>query len=129
MQQVLGPLNIALALQPVPFSIYIIYNGSIAALRAGTLTQQGLDLLNIVPVIAGRFLTASRDMGALPPALPGLLATCHGLSRLEKSNQLVRGPLCMAMRGTLFAAGAIFTAIIAWCCCVTFRAWPIVLYG
>jgi cation-transporting ATPase 13A3/4/5 len=61
------------------------------ALLAGTLTVQGLELQSIVPVNNGRFEPPSTDMQLLPPAVPQLLASCHGLALL--GDTLVGDPL------------------------------------
>lgn len=53
--------------------------------------MQGLELQAIVPVSNGRFELGSTDMARLPPSLPQLLASCHGLARLGDS--LVGDPL------------------------------------
>jgi len=58
---------------------------------AGTLTVQGLELQSIVSVNNGRFEPASNDMTHLPPSLPQLLASCHGLAWLGQT--LVGDPL------------------------------------
>lgn len=58
---------------------------------AGTLTVQGLELQSIVPVNNGRFEPSSTDMQQLPPAVPQLLASCHGLAWL--GDTLVGDPL------------------------------------
>eukprot|EP00775_Hariotina_reticulata_P010483 gene10483-10642_t len=59
--------------------------------KTGTLTVQGLELQSIVSVNNGRFEPASNDMSHLPPAVPQLLATCHGLAWLGQT--LVGDPL------------------------------------
>lgn len=58
---------------------------------AGTLTVQGLELQSIVPVNNGRFEPPSTDMQLLPPDVPQLLASCHGLALL--GDTLVGDPL------------------------------------
>jgi cation-transporting ATPase 13A3/4/5 len=60
-------------------------------LHAGTLTVQGLELQSIVPVNNGRFEPPSTDMQLLPPDVPQLLASCHGLAML--GDTLVGDPL------------------------------------
>jgi cation-transporting ATPase 13A3/4/5 len=60
-------------------------------LLAGTLTVQGLELQSIVPVNNGRFEPPSTDMQLLPPDVPQLLASCHGLALL--GDTLVGDPL------------------------------------
>jgi cation-transporting ATPase 13A3/4/5 len=59
--------------------------------KTGTLTVQGLELQGIVPVANGRFEPPSADMQALPPSVPQLLASCHGLAWL--GDLLVGDPL------------------------------------
>lgn len=58
---------------------------------AGTLTVQGLELQSIVPVNNGRFEPSSTDMQQLPPDVPLMLASCHGLAWL--GDTLVGDPL------------------------------------
>lgn len=58
---------------------------------AGTLTVQGLELQSIVPVSNGRFEPPNSDMQHLPPSIPQLLASCHGLAWL--GDMLVGDPL------------------------------------
>lgn len=58
---------------------------------AGTLTIQGLELQSIVPVSNGRFEPPNTDMQQLPPSIPQLLASCHGLAWL--GDMLVGDPL------------------------------------
>ena len=58
---------------------------------AGTLTEQGLELQAVVPVVNRQFEPASRQMEQLPPCLPQLLASCHGLARM--GEVLVGDPL------------------------------------
>jgi cation-transporting ATPase 13A3/4/5 len=52
---------------------------------------QGLELQSIVPVNNGRFELPSTDMQLLPPDVPQLLASCHGLALL--GDTLVGDPL------------------------------------
>lgn len=59
--------------------------------KTGTLTVQGLELQSIVPVNNGRFEPPSTDMQLLPPDVPQLLASCHGLALL--GDTLVGDPL------------------------------------
>eukprot|EP00878_Enallax_costatus_P028460 GHUV01030743.1.p1 GENE.GHUV01030743.1~~GHUV01030743.1.p1 ORF type:complete len:1032 (+),score=296.88 GHUV01030743.1:1466-4561(+) len=59
--------------------------------KTGTLTVQGLELQSIVPVNNGRFEPSSTDMQQLPPDIPRLLASCHGLAWL--GDTLVGDPL------------------------------------
>lgn len=59
--------------------------------HAGTLTVQGLELQSIVPVSNGRFEPPNTDMQQLPPSIPRLLASCHGLAWL--GDILVGDPL------------------------------------
>lgn len=58
---------------------------------SGTLTVQGLELQSIVPVSNGRFEPPNTDMQQLPPSIPQLLASCHGLAWL--GDMLVGDPL------------------------------------
>lgn len=58
---------------------------------AGTLTVQGLELQSIVPVSNSRFEPPNTDMQHLPPSVPQLLASCHGLAWL--GDMLVGDPL------------------------------------
>lgn len=58
---------------------------------AGTLTVQGLEVQSIVPVSNGRFEPPNTDMQQLPPSIPRLLASCHGLAWL--GDMLVGDPL------------------------------------
>lgn len=53
--------------------------------------MQGLELQSIVPVNNGRFEPAAADMAHLPPGVPQLLASCHGLAWLGET--LVGDPL------------------------------------
>jgi cation-transporting ATPase 13A3/4/5 len=59
--------------------------------HTGTLTVQGLELQSVVPVSNGRFEPATTDMQHLPPSIPRLLASCHGLAWL--GDMLVGDPL------------------------------------
>eukprot|EP00879_Flechtneria_rotunda_P018825 GHRR01019759.1.p1 GENE.GHRR01019759.1~~GHRR01019759.1.p1 ORF type:complete len:982 (+),score=342.10 GHRR01019759.1:311-3256(+) len=59
--------------------------------KTGTLTVQGLELQSIVPVNNGRFEPAASDMQQLPPGIPQLMASCHGLAML--GDTLVGDPL------------------------------------
>lgn len=53
--------------------------------------MQGLELQSIVPVSNGRFEPPNSDMQHLPPSIPQLLASCHGLAWL--GDMLVGDPL------------------------------------
>lgn len=58
---------------------------------AGTLTEQGLDLQGIVPIVGGRLHNMVCQMSLLPVSLVELLASCHGLARMGEA--LVGDPL------------------------------------
>lgn len=58
---------------------------------AGTLTEQGLELQGIVPITNAALEPMTHGMDQLPPHLPVLLATCHGLAWL--GDTLVGDPL------------------------------------
>lgn len=53
--------------------------------------MQGLELQSIVPVSNSRFEPPNTDMQHLPPSIPQLLASCHGLAWL--GDMLVGDPL------------------------------------
>lgn len=53
--------------------------------------MQGLELQSIVPVSNSRFEQPNTDMQHLPPSIPQLLASCHGLAWL--GDMLVGDPL------------------------------------
>lgn len=65
-------------------------------LVTGTLTEQGLDLQGIVPIVDGRLHNMVGQISLLPTQLVELLASCHGLARMGES--LVGDPLDQARR-------------------------------